>query len=155
MPVNVRRPSVVARRFGYIFATAVTAVVFYVINVWPGWREVPFLTDDTGQVLWLVNLSLFAGIAVNAAYVAYDPPWWKSLGDLVTMGIGLAVLARVWQVFPFDFSGYSVNWGVVSRFVLVVAIVGSIVGTMVQSVSLIRLAADGGAGAGHRGEVRR
>jgi hypothetical protein len=110
MPANVRRPSIAARRFGYIVAAAVTVAIFNVINVWPGWREVPFLTDDTGQVLWLVNLSLFAGIAVNVAYLAYDPPWSKSLGDLVTTGIGLAVLAQVWQVFPFDFSGYSVNW---------------------------------------------
>jgi hypothetical protein len=155
MPVNVRRPSVSARRFGYILAATITAAMFYIINVWPGWHEVPFLTDDTGQVLWLVNASLVASIAANVVYAAYDPPWLKSLGDLVTTGIGLAVLVRVWQVFPFDFSSYSVNWGVLARFLLVVAIVGSIIGITVQVVSLIRLAIDGGAGAGRRGEVRQ
>jgi hypothetical protein len=34
----------------------------------------------------------------------------KSLGELVTTGIGLAVLVRIWQVFPFDFAGWSVDW---------------------------------------------
>jgi len=123
--------------------------------VWPGWQEVHFLTDDTGQVLWLVNLSLVVSVAANAVYIAHDPAWLKSIGDLVTTGIGLAVLARLWQVFPFDFSGYSVNWGALARFVLVVAIVGSIIGIVVQVVSLIRLAIDGEASAGRRSEVRR
>jgi hypothetical protein len=39
MPANVRRPSIAARRFGYIVAAAVTVAIFNVINVWPGWRE--------------------------------------------------------------------------------------------------------------------
>ena len=34
----------------------------------------PFLTLDMRQVLWLVNLSLAAGIAANVVYAAYDPP---------------------------------------------------------------------------------
>jgi hypothetical protein len=107
--------------------------------------------DDTKQVLWLVNVSLVASIFANVVYVAYDPAWLTSLGDLVTTGIGLTVLARLWQVFPFDFSGSSFNWDALARFVLVVAIVGSIIGILVQFVSLVRLAIDGGARAGHRG----
>jgi Ca2+-transporting ATPase len=71
----------------------------------------PFLTSDTGQVLWLVNLSLTAGIPVNVVYLAYDPPWVRSLGDLATTGIGPAVAIRVWQVFPFDLSPRLVSGG--------------------------------------------
>jgi hypothetical protein len=138
MPVNARRPPVAARRFGYIVAVAVTAAMLYIINVWPGWQEVPFFTHDTNQVLWFVNISLLVGIAVNLVYVAYDHPWLKSLGDLVTTAVGLVVLVRIWQVFPFDFGGYSIDWGLVARFVLVLAIVGSVVGIAVQFVSLTR-----------------
>jgi hypothetical protein len=155
MPVNARRPPPAARRFGYLIAAAVTAAMLYLIDVWPGWQELPFLTDDTKQVLWLVNVSLVASISANVVYVAYDPAWLKSLGDLVTTGIGLTVLARLWQVFPFDFSGYSFNWDALARFVLVVAIVGSIIGILVQFVSLVRLAIDGGARAGRRGAMGR
>ena len=70
----------------------------------------PFLTSAITQVLVLVNLSLDAGLAVNLVYLAYDPPWLKSLGDLATTGIGLAAAIRVWQVFPFDLSsGWSTS----------------------------------------------
>ena len=95
----------------------------------------PFLTSDTGQVLWLVNLSLAAGIAANAAYLAYDPPWLKSLGDLATTGIGLAAAIRVWQVFPFDLSS---GWSTAVRVLLVIAIAGSCIALLVQIVTLAR-----------------
>jgi hypothetical protein len=42
----------------------------------------------------------------------------KSLGDLVTTGVSLAVLVRIWQVFPFDFAGWSVDWSWLVRLVL-------------------------------------
>ncbi len=155
MSANSRRPPAAARRFGYLVAAAVLVAMLYAINVWPGWQEVPFLSDDTAQVLWLVNLSLVAGVAANMVYVAYDGLWLRSLGELVTTSIGVVVLARMWQVFPFDFSGNSIRWNVLVRFVLVVAIVGSIIGIIVQFVSLIRLASGGGAGAGRPSEVGR
>jgi hypothetical protein len=85
-----RRPSAGARRAGYCIAIAFSAALLFVLNARPGWQAMPFLTSDAGQVLWLVNLSLAAGIAGNAVYLAYDPPWVRSLGDLATTGIGLA-----------------------------------------------------------------
>ena len=95
----------------------------------------PFLTSDTGQVLWLVNLSLAAGIAANVVYLAYDPPWLKSLGDLTTTGVGLATAIRIWQVFPFALSP---GWSIAMRVLLVVAIAGSCIALVVQIVTLAR-----------------
>jgi hypothetical protein len=154
MPVTNRRPSVAARRFGYIVAAAITAAIWFVINVWPGWQDLSFLTDQTTEVLWLVNVSLVVSVAVNLIYAVYDPVWLKALGDLVTTSIGLAVLVRAWQVFPFDFSDYSIDWAVIARVVLVIGIVGSCIGIVVQLVTLMRLAVVGGLG-GRRGEARR
>jgi len=133
-----RRPTVGTRRTGYVIAAALNAVLLYLVNVWPGWQAVPFLTEDTRQVLGLVNLSLAASIAVNLVYLAYDPRWVRSLGDLLTTSIGLAGIVRVWQVFPFDVDGYSVDWALVIRGVLVVAGVGAAIGILVQLVALIR-----------------
>jgi hypothetical protein len=137
----VRRPSVAVRRFGYLIAAAVNAALLYVVNVWPGWQALPFLTEDTGQVLVLVNLSLVVGVVANVVYLTYDAPWWKSLGDLVTTGVGMAVLVRVWQVFPFDFDGASFNWALLVRVVLVVALVGAAIGVVAQFLSLARAGA--------------
>jgi hypothetical protein len=133
-----RRPSVAVRRAGYVVAILVNTALLYVVNVWPGWQTLSFLTEDTRQVLGLVNLSMVAGLVANVVFLAHDAPWLKALGDLVTTGIGLAALIRVWQVFPFDFRGSSFDWALLARFVLAVAIVGSAIGMVVQFVSLLR-----------------
>jgi hypothetical protein len=143
------------RRLGYIIAAAVNAVMLCLINIWPGWERVSFLTEDTAELIWLVNVSIVVSIAVNLVYVVHDPQWLKSLGDLITTGVGLVVLTRIWRVFPFDFSGYSANWGFVARLLLVVAIAGSGIGLVVQTVTLIRCALTGTAGTSDRSGVLR
>jgi hypothetical protein len=130
---RARRASVGARQAGYGLAIMVSTALLIILNGSPGWPAIPFLTSDTVQVLWLVNLSLAAGIAANLVYLAYDPPWLKSLGDLATTGIGLAAAIRIWQVFPFDLSS---GWSTTVRALLVVAIAGSCIALVVQIVVL-------------------
>jgi hypothetical protein len=133
-----RRPSAAARRVGYLVGIAFSAALLLILNGQPGWQALPFLTSDTSQVIGLVNLSLAVGLTVNAVYLFYDPPWLKSLGDLVTAGIGLAVAVRIWQVFPFNFHGSSAWWSTAIRVLLVIVIVGSAISIVVQAVSLAR-----------------
>ena len=132
---RARRPSAGTRRAGYGLAIVFGTVLLIILNGSPGWQAIPFLTSDTAQVLWLVNLSLAAGIAANLVYLAYDPPWLKSLGDLATTGIGLAAAIRIWQVFPFDLSS---GWSTAVRALLVIAIAGSCIALVVQVVALAR-----------------
>ncbi|WP_199433771.1 hypothetical protein [Qaidamihabitans albus] len=127
-----------ARRFGYVVAASIGAALLFLINVRPGWEVLPFLTADTGQVLWLVNVSITAGIVVNLVYLAYDVQWFASLGGLLITGTGLACLLRIWQLFPFDFGGSSFDWPMVVRVVLIVAIAGSAIGIVAGVVSLVR-----------------
>lgn len=145
-----RRQSVAARRAGYIIAIVFNATMLYVVNVWPGWQAVPFLTEDTRQVLGLVNLSLAVGILANVAYLIHDGPRLKALGDLATTGIGLAVLVRLWQVFPFDFRSWSYDWSFLVRILLVMGIVGASIGILVGFAMLLRQLATGGARTGVR-----
>ncbi|HET7243665.1 MAG TPA: hypothetical protein VFJ07_02435 [Streptosporangiaceae bacterium] len=129
------RPSAGARRAGYGLAIVFSTALLVVLNASPGWQAIPFLTSDTTQVLWLVNLCLAAGIAANLVYLAYDPPWLRSLGDLATTGIGLAAAIRIWQVFPF---GLSSGWSAAVRVLLAIAIAGSCIALVVQFVTLAR-----------------
>ena len=139
MPLKTpARPSTAVRRGGYVAGIIIGAALLFVLDGWPGWQALPFLTSDTSQVLWLVNLSLAAGLAVNAVYLFYDPPWLRTLGDLVTAAFGLAAAVRVWQVFPFGFQGSAAAWSTVLRVLLIVAIVGSCIGILVHLVSLAR-----------------
>ncbi len=134
------RPPVAARRFGYLIAAGINGVFFYLFNVNPGWQAVPFLTDNTSQVISLLNVSIVVNIAANLVYMIYDAARWKAAGDLLTTGVGYIVLIRIWNVFPFDFSGSTFDWTFVARLVLVVAMVGAAIGMVVQFVSLVRLA---------------
>jgi hypothetical protein len=141
---SARRPSAAARRVGYVLAAVINAGLLVLVNTWPGWEAVPFLTADTNQVIGLVNATLIASTLANLVYVAADPPWLKNIGDLITTGIGLASTVRMWQVFPFDFADSWINWALLARILLVVAIVGSIIGIIVQIVSLARWILGGG-----------
>ena len=130
-----RRPSAGARRAGYSIAIGFSAALLFVLNASPGWQAIPFLTSTTDQVLWLVNLSLAAGIAANVVYLVHDSPGVKLPGDLTTTGIGLVTAIRIWQVFPFDLSS---GWSTAVRVLLVVAIAGSCIALVVRVVSLAR-----------------
>lgn len=126
-----------SRRVGYAFAIAINGVLLYLVNVWPGWQIIPFLTADFLDVLGLVNASLFAGMVVNLFNLLLDWRWVRALGDLVTLAIGLAGLVLFWQVFPFDFPG-GFDWSLLVRIVIVLAMVGTVIGIIVQVVTLIR-----------------
>jgi hypothetical protein len=133
-----RRPSAAARRTGYTIAVLVNATLLYLVNVWPGWDAVPFLDEDTPQVLGWVNASIVAGIAANLVYLFDDSRWVRALGDVVTMGVGLAALMSIWQVFPFDFGDQAFDWAVVFRVLLAIGMLGSAIGIVARVVSLVK-----------------
>jgi hypothetical protein len=134
---STRRPSIAARRFGHVVAVLVNAVMLYVVNVWPGWDSLWFLTQDTPQVLGLVNASIVAGLVANAVYIVHDTGRLRSLGDLATTGIGLAAMVMIWEVFPFDFGAADFDWELVVRIALAVGIIGSVVAIIAHLVSLV------------------
>lgn len=137
MTVHRRQP-VAGRRLGYTIAVGVNAVLLYLINVAPGWDAVPFLTPATTQVLPWVNATLIATAVANVLYVVWDPRWFRALGDIVTTSIGVVAMMRLWQVFPFDFTGSSFDWALVARVALGVGIGGSLIGIVVALVTLVR-----------------
>jgi hypothetical protein len=137
-----RRPAA-AHRLGYGFGIVAGIVGLVLVNVWPGWESVSFLTSDTTEVLGLVNASLFAGVVANFAYLVHDEPWLVALGGVVTTGIGLAALIRIVQVFPVDFSGWDFDGTALVRILLILAIVGSAIGIVIQLAAVARSLADG------------
>lgn len=132
------RASTGVRRFGYVVAILVNAVMLYAVNVWPGWEEVPVLTTDTEQVIGWVTASIVTSLVANAIYLVRDPPWLRALGDVVTTSVGLGALITVWQVFPFDVASDSSGWGLVVRILLAVAIVGSAIGIVTGLVTFVK-----------------
>lgn len=136
-PTRARQP-LAHRRVGYVVAAALNLLMLYLVNVSPGWEALPFLTSRTELVLPIINASIVVGVVANIVYVAADPLWLRSLGDLVTTTVGLAAMVRLWQVFPFSFAESTVPWEVLVRWVLGVGIAGSAIAIVVALVSLVR-----------------
>ncbi|WIM92923.1 hypothetical protein ACTOB_004882 [Actinoplanes oblitus] len=132
------RPSVGSRRFGYGVAATINILLIYLVNVRPGWAAVPFLSADTAQIIPLVNASLVVGLVVDAVQFVRDPRWLVALGGLATTAIGIAVLVRMWRVFPFDFGDASFDWTLLFRFGIAACLVGALIGFIVQAVTLLR-----------------
>jgi len=128
----------IGRRVGYAVGVVVNVALLYLVNVWPGWRSITFVTEDAEQVLTLLNASLSVGVIANLIYIVFDRAWVKALGDLVTVAISLVLLARIWEVFPFAFDDAAVDWASIVRVVLAVSMVGCVVALVVQLVVLVR-----------------
>ena len=120
----------------YVGGAVVNVVLLVLVNAWPGWEAVPFLTDRTPLVLGLVNASLVTGIVVNLVLAVWHPPRLKALGDLAVGAVGIAAMVRIWQVFPFDVAGTA--WETVARVLLVVGLIGSGIAMLVALVRLVR-----------------
>jgi len=148
--------SVSTRKVGYLVGLVVNAILLYLVNERPGWREVPFLTERMTDVLPLLNLSLLVGAAANLLYVVVDAAWVRSLGQIAVAIVGIVAALRMLQVFPFDFSPYAFDWATVARWVLAVAIFGSGISIVVELVRLVAHAGHpsiGGGSARPRGAV--
>ena len=135
-----RGPRTRARRFGYVVAVLVNLVLAWLIAVWPGWDVVPFLTEETTEVLPFVYASIATGVLVNLVYVADDRPAVKATGELVNALVGFVAVIRTWQVFPFDLDGQWVGWEWLIYIALALGAFGTAIGAIVQVVTLVRIA---------------
>jgi hypothetical protein len=129
-----------SRRIGYVVAIAVNIALLVIANNILEWDWFPWLTEDFRDVLPVINASLIASIAANAAYVAYDARWFKTIAEFGLLVISLIATIRLLQVFPFDFSAYEFGWATLCRSLLGLAIFGICVGMLVQLVQLARMA---------------
>lgn len=128
-----------SRRVGYGVAIVVNAALVWVVNVWPGWQAVPFLTSDAAGAITLVNASLLVGIVANAVFLLRDPAWLRALVSLVTTGISVAVMARLLALFPFDFGDDAATWDLIAEVLLIFLLVVTALAAVVQLVQFIRL----------------
>ena len=79
--------------------------------------------------------------------MAYDKPWFKAITQVVVNVIAIAVLVRTLQVYPFDFSAhdfpvdvsaFDLSWDWLTRFVLGVAIFGTVIAVVTETVRPFR-----------------
>ncbi|QGN32239.1 hypothetical protein [Microlunatus sp. Gsoil 973] len=139
--IRARRPASgrprTERRVGYLISVLLNLAGLFLINLWPGWRAVAFLTQDTPQVLGIVNAMLIVTAAVNVLYLITDPRWLVALGGLGTTVLGLIGLIQIWDVFPFGFANTAIDWPLVFRIALIIGFVGCGVAIVVQLAQFV------------------
>lgn len=124
------------RQFGYSIAIGLNVVLLIIVQNILDWGWLPFLTEDfAGLVPW-ISLSLAVSIAANTLYLFNDDRIVKSAGQIGINLVSILVTYQVFTVFPFDFSAYSFNWGLLVRIVLIMAMVGAGIGVLAEIYKL-------------------
>lgn len=117
-----------ARQFGYALSIGINIVLIWVAHNMVDWGWPSFITEDWTRVRGLVEASLLVSIIANLAYIASDPKWVRGLGEATTNLVSVIATIRLLTVYPFDFSAYDGPWDVLTKFILVMVIVGTVVG---------------------------
>lgn len=139
-----RRPSRGTRRLGYGISIGVQVALLIVVNNLVEWDILPFITEEFNDLVPYINVSLVASIVVNAVYFAFDPRWFKSLGQAILNVISLVVIVQTYRIFPFDFSGSSFNWTAVTRICLLALMVLIGIGVIGEVVKMFQAVATSG-----------
>ncbi|HEX2404606.1 MAG TPA: hypothetical protein VHM29_07880 [Acidimicrobiia bacterium] len=126
-----------ARRVGYVISIVINVAMLVIVQNLLEWGWLPFLTDEFAEVVPWISLSLIASIVVNIIYQIDDSQIVKSVGQIAVNLISVWVTYTILTVFPFDFSGYQFDWEIVTRVVLILAIVGAGIGALVEAIKLI------------------
>lgn len=140
IPPAVRRGG---RRAGYALAILINLGLLYIVGNLLDWGVLPWLTDAFTEVVPWISLSLLASIVVNVIYQINDTHPVRSVGQIGTNLVSIVVTARLLEVFPFDFSAYRFDWAIVTRVVLILAIVGAGIGVLTEIIKLANQAGKG------------
>jgi len=100
--------SPIARRVGYAFGILFALLFLWIINSYEAWGWT-FITNELSQVEGIIRASIIADLVVFGVLIILDPRILFYLGKLVTDVFSIIVGVRVFQVFPFDFTG-KWNW---------------------------------------------
>lgn len=133
-PVRVPRP---VRRVGFGVSIILNAALIWIVTNLVEWDVVPFLTRDFEELVPITVASIVVSMAINAVWLAFDPRWFRTLGDAVNSAFAFVVLLRTFQVFPFEFA--SAPWTGFTRALLILMVVATGVATLVTVGKLLVL----------------
>lgn len=121
-----------------LFGVLVFALLLVLVNVWPGWEVLPFLTDDAHATVAVLNLVLIIGVVSQAACLVEDSPRLRALGSYVIGLATMVLLGRLWQDFPFALDDLDPAWASSIRLVLAALFAWATWATIRAAVRLVR-----------------
>lgn len=127
-----------SRRIGYLIAALVDVVALFLINVAPGWRALPVLTEDAAAVAVTATIALAVALVFHLACLLRPHRAPARLADAVTTAAALIPLAHLRAAFPFAFDDGAADWADITRTALTIAIGVMSIMLLVQLVLLVR-----------------
>jgi hypothetical protein len=125
------------RMTDYIFAVIFNIAFLVVVNKLPDWNIV-FITDSFPEVLWALNTSIAVSLAGNLILIFFHPRFLHHLLTAVFSVFGILATSVLLSVFPFEFAELVGEWlNILVRIVLIVGIVGSAIGVVVNIVKAV------------------
>jgi hypothetical protein len=129
------RPNTIS---GYIASAVFSGVLLWVMNQLPAWKPF-FLLDSYSDILWAINMSLTVQIVLNLVLIFFHPLFFHYLIQTVFNLVSIVALVWILRVFPVDFSSCPGEWlNLTFRIVLIVALVGTAIGGVVNLVHFFR-----------------
>jgi hypothetical protein len=137
---------------GYSFAIMWNVVFFVLFNFYSQyiayyqydggtWSRYPILTEAFAQWLPIVSTALVAAIIGNILMIIYDGYYFRLIVRVVLNLFSLTAVISLLTIFPFDFTVFPGDLtGILNPVmivVLVLAIIGLVIDTIVRSVKLI------------------
>jgi len=121
--MSIQKPPSAGRRFGYLISILINTAIYYVINNFPIWNFIPFLTEQYQQVLWIANLSLGANIFMYATFMVYDLRWYRNLMQAVVNAFTIYSIHIFRTVFPLDLVDGLAHWVNIGLLILIVIMI--------------------------------
>ena len=118
-----------ARRAGYVASIVVYVILLLVFSNLLSWG-IPFLTEEFTAPLMFFSVSFIAAVIGNVFMLVYDARWFRHLVRIVLNILGGVAVYVLLVVFPFAFPAGPAD--LVVRIVLIVALVGVGIGTIVE-----------------------
>lgn len=134
IPLELNRS---ARRFGYSVAVVINLIMLVVVQNILEWGWLPFLAEEFAEVVPWISMSLIVSIVANLVFLFDDQRIIKSTGQILINLISIFVTYQIFTVFPFDFSAYDFNWALVTRILMVLAMVGAGIGVLTEAMRLV------------------
>jgi hypothetical protein len=125
---------VTSRRLGYVATVFINMALLYLANNLVAW-DLPFLTDGFIAVLWVINLSLFAGMIGNLLLLVYDPLSFRRLVRISLNVVSFTAVYAVFTIFPFAFGPGTMD--VLVRIALLATMTGIVIATGVEVVRFV------------------
>lgn len=123
-------------RLGYAIAVVINLVMLVIVQYILEWGWLPFLTEEFAEVVPWISLSLVLTIVANLVYQFDDTRTVKSTGQILVNLVSIFVSYQLFTVFPFEFSGSGFDWALLTRILLILAMVGAGIGALTEAVKL-------------------